>query len=369
MTSTTTATVTTTTTTSSTRKPRARSWRITNRAAGTVLVALGLVGLSACAGDTTPGSRLATTRVLGARITAGDDPARTWPRPGETALVDWVVAGPRPRALAWSFRTTACAAAMDDDDCVAGGAGVPPAAPSASDGHSDGSTPPTLSVTAPGADAGEVDRLIVSGVICAGGAVADAAAAPWSRCASVPEDGQPTVDETDVRLTIRLQRGASGNAPPSLADDVLTWDGQPWQGGAGDPSLSSADGACAADAATPAVVRSDDEHEVIVTVDAADREPIPVEAGGAPGAPARESAQVSAFATLGSFATQFGTVLSADTRATSPLRFKWTPPSVSEAGLDASGRLVRFVFVLRDGRGGLDVGTRAVCLVPPPSKS
>jgi hypothetical protein len=49
--------------------------------------------------------------------------------------------------------------------------------------------------------------------------------------------------------------------------------------------------------------------------------------------------------------------------STSPrpkVKLHWSAPSTVTAG----GQLVRFHFVLRDGRGGVDWTTRAVCIVP-----
>jgi len=342
--------------------------RTENQRTKRALVMFALVGAVAvgCASDTTPGSRLVTTRVLGARIVAGGDPARTWPRPNEAVTVSWVVAGPRPRSLAWSFRTTACQATMDDDACAASGAMVSATGPDGGSGQGDGLSPPVLALVVPAAGAA-ANRLLVSGVICAGGAVGDPAAPVWSRCAAGTDDGLATVDETDVRLTVWLQLGETGNAPPSLAGAAITWAGDAWQSGAGDSTFTSSGGPCAGDASMPQVVRADDEErEVVVTIDAAAREPTGATAAGSPGS--REEAQVSAFTTLGSFATQFGTVTSSDERAATPVRFKWTAPSASDAKLDAEGRVVRFVFVVRDGRGGLDATTRTLCLVPPAPK-
>ena len=318
-----------------------------------------------CSSDVVPGSRLSTTRVLGARVTVGGDAARTWPRPGETALARWIVAGPKPRPLAWSFTARACLAAMDDDRCRTEGAAVPPAAPDSGSGSSDGTTLPTLSVTAP---PGAVDRLIIAGVICAGGAVADPAAPAWQRCGSAASDDGGSVDETDVQLTIPVQLGDDGNASPSLGDDVITLGAAAWSSGAGDTNLSASGGPCADDASQPHVALVDDQkHEVVVEIDAADRERIAPSAED-PASPVREAAQLSAFATLGSFQTQFRTVLAEDERPTTPLDFKWTPPSKTDAAVEAEGRLVRLVFVLRDGRGGLDVTTRTLCLVPPAAR-
>lgn len=324
-----------------------------------------MAGTPGCSSDVVPGSRLSTTRVLGARVTVDGDAARTWPRPGETALARWIVAGPKARPLAWSFTARACTAAMDDDRCRAEGDAVPPAAPDPGSGSSDGTTLPLLSVTAP---LGAADRLIIAGVICAGGPVADPAAAEWQRCGSAASDGGASVDETDVQLTIPVQVGDAGNASPSLGDDAITLGGAAWSSGAGDLNLSASGGPCADDSSQPQVARVDDQkHEVVVEIDAADRERI-APAAGDHASPVREGAQLSAFATLGSFQTQFRSVLAEDEHPTTPLDFKWTPPSKADAALDTEGRLVRFVFVLRDGRGGLDVTTRTLCLVPPAAR-
>jgi len=169
-----------------------------------------------------------------------------------------------------------------------------------------------------------------------------------------------------VRLTVWLQLGEAGNAPPSLAGAAITWAGDAWQSGAADSTFTSSGGPCAGDGSMPQVVRADDEErDVVVTIDGSSRESI----DGANGHATREAAQVSAFTTLGSFATQFGTVPASDERAATPVRFKWTAPSAADAQLAEEGRVVRFVFVVRDGRGGLDATTRTLCLVPPAPKT
>ena len=80
---------------------------------------------------------------------------------------------------------------------------------------------------------------------------------------------------------------------------------------------------------------------------------------------AGEALQLSVFATAGSFDSQFSGVLARDTSPATEMKLLWTPPAASE--VPAGGRLVRFVFVLRDLRGGIDWQTRALRLVPPPA--
>src|SRR4051812_49256549 len=70
------------------------------------LVALAALALGAGCGPTfDPASLVQTTRVLGARVTAGTDvPSRASPVPGETASVTWLVRGPTaPGPQGWAF--------------------------------------------------------------------------------------------------------------------------------------------------------------------------------------------------------------------------------------------------------------------------
>jgi hypothetical protein len=319
---------------------------------GAALLTVATLG---CGPAPAPGSRISATRVLGARVETAGDPTRVWPRPGETALLTWLVVGPAaPRPLAWSFFAVACPHDRDTFGCVQRQPRTPVATTS---GASDGSAPPTFELVVPDAAAlGAVgaDRLVVGGVICAGGAVLDPEAAAWSRCQT--SAGQ-VVDEADVLQTIALAVDAEGNAPPTLTDDPFTWDDVPWTAGASDSVTAGGGGACADDATLPRVAWGEDPHRVIVTADAADRDAL-----DSVDPPRREGLQLSAFATHGSFESQFAGVATTDAAATTPLRVDWTPPS--ESDVPAVGFTVRFTFVLRDLRGGIDWQTRTVCLLP-----
>jgi hypothetical protein len=329
-----------------------------------VAVAVGAGAGAGCGPELDPGSRITHTRVLGARIQAGGDPSRVWPRPDEPVEITWLVVGPgeTPRPFAWEMGIRACAAGSG------GSGGEDPSrcadrpATSTFAGAGDGATLPRLSFTTPTAAAlaaavagsGEstatADRLVVTGVICAGGPVADAHAPPWSRCATEATDGGGAVDETDIQLTVRLQLGEAGNAPPTLGDDPVAIDGAAWAADAS-PAEGAAEGLDPG-AGIPSVLADGEEHPVTVLADAADREP-------------GEALQLSAFATAGRFDSQFTGVAAGDTAPATSMKLAWTPPAASE--IPAAGRTVRFVLVLRDLRGGVDWQTRTLRLVPPPA--
>jgi len=350
--------------------------------AAAIAVALAAaVGAAGCAGDAAPASRIVSVRVLGARIEVAGDPARTVPRPGESAHITWLTVAPgAPRPLAWSFFAVTCPAGDDAAGCLTTRAALPLAAPA---GESDGHTPPTLDVVVPALDSPDdagVDRVIIGGVVCGGGAVADPAGPPWSRCASAASDGGAAVDETDVVLAMALQVGAAGdNAPPTLADDPITWDGKvddasgavtggmAWTAGATDPFDTVADQPCATAPGAPAVAAGKGSVTIVVAADAADREATPPPAGTT-GA-GREGLQLSVFSTRGTFDSHFAGVESDDARATTPMTLEYTPPKSGDvdfpADLPPEGRTVRFFFVLRDLRGGIDWQARTLCLLPP----
>jgi hypothetical protein len=314
-----------------------------------------------CGPNALPGSRIATTRVLGARVEAAGDPTRTDPRPGETATVTWLVVEPAGvRPLAWSFLAVPCPRGDEAARCLVEQPRLPVDAPS---GAGEGATPPVLALNVPPLDGpgeGDVDRVVVGGVVCAGGAVADPEGAPWSRCAGTPHDGGASVDETDLQLAVALEIGDAGNAPPTLGDDPITWNGTPWGAGTDDALITPADQPCATAPDAPAATAGGPETPVVVGADAGDREP-------------GESLQLSVFSTRGTFDTQFAGVAAGDQRPTTTMTLSYTPPKEGDvdypaafvAGAAPDGVTVRFFFVLRDLRGGIDWQARTLCLLPP----
>ena len=76
-----------------------------------------------------------------------------------------------------------------------------------------------------------------------------------------------------------------------------------------------------------------------------------------------EELQISNFTTAGKFESSYAAIFATDTRADADVTVKWEPPAA--ATVAAGGEVVAFHFVVRDLRGGLDVTSRALCLVAP----
>jgi hypothetical protein len=292
-------------------------------AIGATMAAIG------CGGDLPQASRLERTRVLGARVQVAADPGRADAQPGEAATVEWVLAGPRAAgALAWSFGlcTAINGACQDAPGMTAQGNGAPVLVP----------------FTMPAAATDDVRRPMMIGAICEGGA-------PGSDAAGLPTCGAGTTSANSARFQLPA---STGNRHPQLGDDAIELDGAAWTARA----TGDADAPCDDTSGLPVLAPSDTEHRFRVVTDANDRDA--VNAAGE-----LEGLQLSSFATEGELAGQYTTVDAADTRPDADLTGKWTTPVAKD--VPAAGLTVRFVFVMRDGRGGLDLTDRALCVRAP----
>jgi hypothetical protein len=160
---------------------------------------------------------------------------------------------------------------------------------------------------------------------------------------------------------------ATANHHPSLDDEVFTLaigggEAAAWPAVGPFPA-----GPCAALAPTDALPRitTSDPPPVLTlgwTSSDDDREAYTATIEGAGGTiPRRESLQFSHFASVGSFERAFSSVDEEDDDGATR-DIEWTPPLPMD--VPADGIVVRFWWVLRDLRGGTDVATRAICLVP-----
>jgi hypothetical protein len=145
---------------------------------------------------------------------------------------------------------------------------------------------------------------------------------------------------------VPIDRGTDTNHSPSLAAAAFTVDGQPWPPGDG----------CALKIAADTKV-----HPIAMAL-AGQRETYTstANAEGTP-EPRRETIQLSHFATGGKLPRQLSFI--DDERDPSDVSVDWTPPTAEEM---PAGGLVRFFFVARDLRGGLDWQTRSLCLTTQP---
>jgi hypothetical protein len=283
--------------------------------------------LAGCGDPLSPPWLIDKPRVLGARVEAADEPDRPWLRPGEAADVKWLVAGPdEAPPMRWAF-----ALCLPDahDSCA-----TPLQTMS-------GQGPAVLSFTMPPAGTlGAAPSLLLAGVFCAGGAPVLAMGAPSCEGMATP---------TVVTLPVQLDRGGDANHNPSLAAAAVTVDGQPWPAGDGCGLKVAADGKA---------------HPVALTL-AGQRETYQstANAEGAPMAK-RETIQLSHFATGGKLPRQIS-FLDGDGDP-STVSVDWTPPAAAEIPADG---VVRFFFVARDLRGGLDWQARSLCVTPNPERT
>lgn len=289
-----------------------------------------------CGPSFDPASLIDSTRVLGARVEVAGASGRASPAPGESATVTWfVTAKTTVPSLAWAFAL-----------CAPGGASARACGSTPFAVFQGTTNPPSVSLTVPSTEAlAGADRLVLYGRICTD-------SAPLFD----PQTGDPGCSAggtgTTALLTIQLQTGADTNHNPT-AERSFTLDGQAW------PLLPAGADPCASG---PRVVASDLDHVIGLVADGTDRESYQTVQGDPP-APtlARESLQISSFATAGKLSAQYLFVEAADERSETSLAVKWSTPKAADVAGEAP---VTFFFVVRDNRGGADWTSRSACVVP-----
>jgi hypothetical protein len=287
--------------------------------------------LGACDNPLIAPQRIERLRVLGARVEAQGDPSRAWPRPGETAHMTWLVADPTPAPpLGWAFR--ACVAEPLDrgmPKCEG-----PPFYEARSAGMS--STLPAFDVPVPQASAfGAADRLIVQGAVC--------------------EDAEPLLAEPLEQtscagelalMEVRVELDEQTNTNPAITADALSFDGAAWVETAPPAEDCSVPGATTARAGSG-------KHRIVMALSPSDRDALPSLLG-----PPLETLLVSHFATAGSLARAVSVIEAGS--ADLSVALDWDSPGSAPA----TGTLVRFYFVVRDLRGGVDWSVRRLCVFP-----
>lgn len=256
-------------------------------------------------------SSIEETRVLGARSEVDGDARRSSPEPGERSTVRFFVAAPGGPASV-DYALSACAVKPTFN-------GIPKCAglPFASTQRTEPSPDPvTIELEVPLA--------------------LDLEATPHALI-------QGTIDRTEVVFELDLGSATTSNLNPTFAPDALGLDGELWQRVA-EPSCDTVPNVAARSA-----------HRFAVTLDESDFEPL-VQTTNID--PSRETLLVSQFADGGELDHAYLS-LTASTPA-SEREVTWTAPALG----DAQPQLVRLYFVVRDGRGGQDLTTRALCVVP-----
>jgi hypothetical protein len=300
-----------------------------------------LISASACSDPIKDAQLIEELRVLAARLEVTAEPGLAWPRPGDDAVVRWLVVAPGP-APAFAWQLVACLAEPGPQglpQCVADPfATVRGAAPAAAPEVAF-HLPPEQQVAPP-------ERLAVLGVFCSAGEPELEAELLGSRCSR----------GATILADFETQVAASGepNRNPTLSDASIELDGGPWS-----PPTEPAGAIerCAERQPTPALPAASAgsrSYALRVVLDSADRDAVVTDDSLTP---EHEELQVSEFATAGLLDRQFSFI--EPTAESFAVETTWEPPKAAPDG----GRLVRFYFVVRDLRGGVDWSERHLCLV------
>jgi hypothetical protein len=281
------------------------------------ILALTIAG-TGCMEEFDPASLVTDTRVLGAQVTVDGDATRSTPGPGETVTVDWLVIAPAELpALTWGFAI--CTAPQT---CTLAGQGS--------------GLPMRFAWTVPADGSAGASAQIV-GQVCEGGSITLA-------------DGQPACSGgskgISVSQDIVIAQAGLANRIPNLMARTFSFDGGAWNAG-----MTCAD--------LPAVALGSKGHKLGVTALAEDRETFETMDGDPPALVSkRETLQISNFSPAGKLDRTFAYVEASVTDDATQVEVTWDAPD----SMPATGPLVPFTFVARDGRGGLMAVTRAVCV-------
>lgn len=307
--------------------------------------------LPACIDEIPDGTLLERPRVLGARIQIEGEPERASPRPGEDATLEVFTAS--NDGATWTGALTACVEAPSFMG-IPGCAGMPfafsaPGAPTES---------PELALSLPDASAfaGGSSSILIAGVLCSGGTPStetDESMLPVCE----PAEATREVITFSVPVALGMQ---PPNQHPTLADETFFIDDMEWA----PPDAPPASGcASATGPALPRVPWTDEENPSVLrfTSDPADREEYQeLVLGETPMfIDSREDLQVTHLASAGDFQRLETEVFSDDAPDPS---VEWAHPPQED--IPAEGLTVRFFFIVRDGRAGMDWTERALCLVP-----
>lgn len=332
------------------------------------LVALALLALGGCTGaDFAPASLVTRPRIVGmiARIDA--DPGRASPLGREMLALEPVVVAPALDDGTLSTAWLACLAAPSRSgapSCGAAPLGVSPP-PVAGVVQPIAFALPELAATPLGAPS-----VLLTLASCDGGAVPRFAPdgsgeSALPTCSGGAEDARAELTFFTLPTALALE---TANRHPSIADEAFTLAIADGAEATWDVEAPFPTGGCAALAPTASLphVRVPAGEPPIVTLRWSggpdDREPYTVTIEGTgETAMRREALQVSHFATNGAFERDFSAV-EPDAADDAGGEIEWTPPALET--IPAEGEIVRFWWVVRDRRGGMDVAARALCVLP-----
>lgn len=292
--------------------------------------AVALVLGTGCMEHLAAGWKIADTRVIGVRVEVLGNPELAAPSPGDTAHLSVLLAEP-PGA---------------ESDSIGWGVAVGPAF------LGGAARPITFDIPLPDAmTLGPRRSITAVGIVCSNGTPL------LDPTATLPSCGAGTTRSTSLTYTLALARdGEPVNRNPALAAGFATLDGAPWEPAVeGLPVTGCA--SLAGSAALPLVPVSTTARSIRLFIDDAQRETF----ARSDGTMAREVITLSQFTSGGELTRQFSVWEGVAVALPDGAELPWKPTQLTPS---AGGTLVRFWFVARDGRGGLDHTTRAVCVVP-----
>ncbi len=289
------------------------------------LITILLLASTACA-DLDPPTLIKRDRVLGAKVTVDGDPERAWPARGEQATVTLVTASPG-ESPTFSWFLAACPAATSS--------GMPACAGPIFASVQERGPVPALQLTVP--DDMAATSVVVTGAVCASGIVSVDAATATAAC----DDGS-RVDLVSQHIFLTTPEATNHN--PNIERAPFTIDGAIWE-----PATETG---CDA---LPLVEAGSDRKIVGVAFADADLELFSTDSEAS-----REDLQLAAFATAGEVVQHHTYVDPDDGDSVAPVALEWDPPSAED--VPADGLRVKFHFVVRDMRGGVDATTRELCV-------
>jgi hypothetical protein len=193
-------------------------------------------------------------------------------------------------------------------------------------------------------------QIAVSAAFCVSGTPTQSALGVDFSATRCPDASEAPLFATS---TLMAQLDGTANANPSLDRVALQFDGADWAAWSDESDAATA---CTDPGlAIPRVAAGGTNHTITLMVPADMSEPLPrVSVHSA----ARETLGLAHFVTAGDLERAYSDVsVQADPAV---VHVNWNAPG--HVATDSA--LVRFYFVLRDGRGGADYTVRAVCVTP-----
>ena len=306
---------------------------------GTTLALVLVAAMSTgCVDDLPEQWQLEDHRLLAARWNPNDASDRAWVRPGELGAMEFFFVDPPRRPTEGTWGLVFCdgtVAPTGEAFCLTDEVDLRLET-------TPQSTVPPFAIDVPPDPRGT--DLVALGVFCSG-PDGDTIPVPAIQADELVERCEPTIGDINrFQFAVPYEQGGETNVRPSFERAVVSIDGvlDFWPAASSEPE-------CEGPTPTRPVIRAASPPvDLVVVADAADREALPEDGG-------LEDLTFGHVASAGTLDRFFSVI---DDR-TPEVRVEWEPPaSVPPGGL------VRFAFVVTDGRAGTDWIVRELCIAP-----